>query len=68
MGSPITKVADHAILTAANEGTFRTGATSSRIAQLVIVDVIFVALAAERFNEVQERLATAYAALDEHRV
>jgi DNA-binding MurR/RpiR family transcriptional regulator len=68
MGSPVARVADRTILTAANEGTFRTGATSSRIAQLVVVDVIFVALAADRFEEVQRRLAVAYTALEDHRV
>jgi DNA-binding MurR/RpiR family transcriptional regulator len=68
MGSPVAKVADHAVLTAANEGNFRTGATSSRIAQLVVVDILFVALAADRFDDVRYKLAAAYAALEDHRV
>jgi DNA-binding MurR/RpiR family transcriptional regulator len=43
--SPITEVADHVLLTAARETAFRSGAMTSRIAQLTVVDCVFVTLA-----------------------
>ena len=43
--SPITDVADHVLLTAARETAFRSGAMTSRIAQLTVVDCLFVTLA-----------------------
>jgi DNA-binding MurR/RpiR family transcriptional regulator len=48
--SPITAVSDVVLLTAARETTFRSGAMSSRIAQLAVVDCLFVA-AAQRFYD-----------------
>src|SRR5579875_442021 len=43
--SPITEVADFVLLTAARETAFRSGAMTSRIAQLTVVDCLFVVLA-----------------------
>ena len=43
--SPITEVADFVLLTAARETAFRSGAMTSRIAQLTVVDCLFVTLA-----------------------
>jgi DNA-binding MurR/RpiR family transcriptional regulator len=43
--SPITVGADHVLLTAARETAFRSGAMTSRIAQLTVVDCLFVVLA-----------------------
>src|SRR5215472_4673582 len=43
--SPITEVADYVLLTAARETAFRSGAMTSRIAQLTVVDCLFVTLA-----------------------
>ena len=43
--SPITEVADFSLLTAARETAFRSGAMTSRIAQLTVVDCLFVVLA-----------------------
>jgi DNA-binding MurR/RpiR family transcriptional regulator len=66
--SPITEVASCTIATASTEGPFRMGATSSRIAQLCVVDVIFTALAASRYDEAMARLVNAYNALDHERM
>src|SRR6478672_11377534 len=44
-GSPITQFADIVLTTAARETTFRSGAMSSRIAQLTVVDMVFIAVA-----------------------
>jgi DNA-binding MurR/RpiR family transcriptional regulator len=43
--SPITEVAGHVLLTAARETAFRSGAMTSRIAQLTVVDCVFATLA-----------------------
>lgn len=43
--SPISKVAEHVLTTAARETTFLTGATASRIAQLTVIDCLFVGVA-----------------------
>jgi DNA-binding MurR/RpiR family transcriptional regulator len=43
--SPITKVADIQLVTAAKETAFRSDASSSRIAQLTIIDTLYVGVA-----------------------
>ncbi len=43
--SPITKVADITLVTAAQQTAFRSDASSSRIAQLAIIDTLYVAVA-----------------------
>jgi RpiR family carbohydrate utilization transcriptional regulator len=44
-GSPITKVADITLVTAAQQTAFRSDASSSRIAQLTIIDTLYVGVA-----------------------
>ncbi len=44
-GSPITKVADITLVTAAKQTAFRSDASSSRIAQLTIIDTLYVGVA-----------------------
>lgn len=56
--SPIAQIADRVLLTAATETTFRAGATSSRLAQLTVVDCLFVALAQQTFDKSIEALQT----------
>ncbi|WP_415646505.1 MurR/RpiR family transcriptional regulator [Stackebrandtia soli] len=56
--SPITAVSDHVLTTAARETTFRSGATASRIAQLTVIDCLFVGVAASRRVEATNALAT----------
>ncbi|OLR89716.1 MurR/RpiR family transcriptional regulator [Actinokineospora bangkokensis] len=58
--SPIAEVADHVLTTAARETTFRSGATASRIAQLTVVDCLFIGVA-------QHHLDTSIQALDSTR-
>jgi DNA-binding MurR/RpiR family transcriptional regulator len=55
--SPITEVADLVLTTAARETTFRSGAMSSRIAQLTVIDCLFIGVA-------QRHLPTAMGALE----
>jgi DNA-binding MurR/RpiR family transcriptional regulator len=48
--SPITKVSDIKLFTAAKETAFRSSASSSRIAQLTIVDAIYVGVALRSYD------------------
>ena len=48
--SPLALQVDVLLVTAARETTFRSGATSSRIAALTVVDVLFVAVAQRRYD------------------
>lgn len=60
--SPIAEVADHVLTTAARETTYRSGATASRLAQLTVVDCLFVGVAARHRTRTRKALeATAEA-------
>lgn len=48
-GSPLADEADHVLATRAREPRLRAGAMVSRIAQLAVVDVMFVGVAQRRF-------------------
>jgi DNA-binding MurR/RpiR family transcriptional regulator len=48
--SPITKVADIKLYTAARETALRSDAMTSRIAQLSILDVLYVSVALKRYD------------------
>ncbi|MFD6095899.1 MurR/RpiR family transcriptional regulator [Nocardiopsis flavescens] len=50
--------ADHVLTTAARETTFRSGATASRLAQLTVVDCLFVGLAQSRYADSRTALET----------
>lgn len=54
--SPITKVADIKLFTAAKETAFRSSASSSRIAQLTIVDTLYVGIALRRYDRALETI------------
>jgi DNA-binding MurR/RpiR family transcriptional regulator len=54
--SPITEVADQVLTTAARETTFRSGAMSSRIAQLTVVDCLFIGVAQQHYGPAREAL------------
>jgi DNA-binding MurR/RpiR family transcriptional regulator len=54
--SPITRVADHVLTTAARETTFRSGATASRLAQLTVVDCVFVGVAQRAYPQTRAAL------------
>ena len=55
--------ADHVLTTAARESTFRSGATASRLAQLTVVDCLFVGLAQIRYTDSKSALETTYEAV-----
>ena len=60
--SPITEVADFVLLTAARETAFRSGAMTSRIAQLTVVDCLFVVLAQRDLPTTEASLERTYTA------
>lgn len=66
--SPITEVADFVLLTAARETAFRTGAMTSRIAQLTVVDCLFVTLAQQDLPGTRVALERTFAAAQAKRV
>jgi DNA-binding MurR/RpiR family transcriptional regulator len=66
--SPIAAVADHVLTTAARETTFRSGATASRIAQLTVVDCLFVGVARRHYRETLGALEATFDAISSRRV
>lgn len=67
-GSPVARAADHVLTTAARETTFRSGAMASRLAQLTVVDCLFVGVAQRTFDETTAALAATYEAVLGRRV
>jgi DNA-binding MurR/RpiR family transcriptional regulator len=65
--SPITEHASLVLTTAARETTFRSGATASRIAQLAVVDCLFVAVAQRSYDRTMKALENTYAAVHSRR-
>lgn len=57
VNSPVTELADQKLYTAANESIFRSGAMSSRISQLNIIDILYTALANDRYEETLDQLS-----------
>jgi DNA-binding MurR/RpiR family transcriptional regulator len=66
--SPIASVADRVLTTAARETTFRSGATASRIAQLTVVDCLFVGVARRHYGETLSALEVTFDAISGRRV
>jgi DNA-binding MurR/RpiR family transcriptional regulator len=67
-GSPVARMADHVLTTAARETTFRSGAMASRLAQLTVVDCLFVGVAQRTYDETTAALAATYEAVLGRRV
>ena len=65
--SPLAQIADAVLTTASRETRFRYGAMSSRMAQLMIVDVIFIAVAQRHPEKVSKLLAATLAAVSSRR-
>nr|WP_148309890.1 MurR/RpiR family transcriptional regulator [Kutzneria albida] len=66
--SPISEVADHVLTTAARETTFRSGAMSSRIAQLTVIDCLFIGVAQLHLDSARTALEATYEAVGTHRL
>ncbi len=65
--SPLTDHADAVLRTAVRETTFRSGAMASRIAQLTIVDYLFVGVARGRYDRTVQALKSTYEIVKELR-
>ena len=61
--SELASTVDHVLLTAAQESVFRSGATASRLAQLLVVDCMFVGLAQRTFQASQLALESTWRAV-----
>ena len=59
-GSPATEHADEVLRTAVRETTFRSGAMASRIAQLTLVDYLFVGVARGSYDKTVQALKSTY--------
>jgi DNA-binding MurR/RpiR family transcriptional regulator len=57
VNTPVTELADLKLYTAANESIFRSGAMSSRISQLNIIDILYTALANDQYDHSLEQLS-----------
>jgi len=66
--SPITEVADYVLTTAARETTYRSGATASRLAQLTVIDCLFVGVAARDRAATQRALAATAESVADRRI
>lgn len=60
-GAPIADQADLLLTTASRETTFRSGAMSSRIAQLALVDCLFAGVAQRSYDQAITALESTYA-------
>lgn len=66
--SPLASIVDEVLTTAARETTFRSGATASRLAQLTVIDCVFVGVAQRTFDSTQRALALTHEAVQGRRV
>ena len=57
VNSPVSEMADQNLYTTANESLFRSGAMSSRMSQLNIVDILYTALANDQYEASLEQLS-----------
>ena len=66
--SPIADMADLVITTAARETTFRSGAMASRIAQLTVIDCLFIGVAQRHMDDAMGALEVTREAVGTHRL
>jgi len=66
--SPIAQAADLVLTTAARETTFRSGAMASRLAQLTVIDCVFVGVAQRTYKQTRAALDATYAAVSGRRI
>lgn len=65
--SPLVSGTNHSIYISAPEVDLRSGAMSSRLAQLTIVDLIFTVLASKNYTQVEKYLENSYEACRIHK-
>lgn len=57
VNSPVSELADRKLYTTASESVFHSGSMAARISQLSIIDILYTALASDRYEESMEQLA-----------
>ena len=65
--SPIAQTADIVLLTSSNEDDFRIGAMTSRLSQLMVVDILSVMLALNDIKKTERNLAKTHTVLKENK-
>lgn len=65
--SHLARSVDHVLITASRETTFRSGAMASRIAALTVVDVLFVAVAQQQYEQTMHAVAATRSAVAHRR-
>lgn len=68
LGSPVTKLADVVLLTSSKETPFRGSALASRMAQLAVIDVLFLGVAAAKYDKTLEVLSKTRLAVQESKL
>ena len=66
--SPLAAAADFVLTTAARETTFRSGAMASRLAQLTVVDCVFVGVAQRTYAQTKRALEVTFEAANTRRL
>jgi DNA-binding MurR/RpiR family transcriptional regulator len=66
--SPLAAAADLVLTTAARETTFRSGATASRLAQLTVIDCVFVGVAQRTYAQTKQALEATFEAANTRRL
>ncbi|WP_105614805.1 MurR/RpiR family transcriptional regulator [Vallitalea okinawensis] len=66
--SPLIADSDYAIYLSAPEIDHRSGAMSSRVAQLTVVDLLFTCLANKNYNDVEKYLEESYEVCRKHKM
>jgi len=64
--SPVAQTAQLLLTTAARETTYRSGAMASRIAQLMVVDCLFIGVAQQVLPDARKALESTYTAVRGH--
>ncbi|MEA5014753.1 MAG: MurR/RpiR family transcriptional regulator [Candidatus Limiplasma sp.] len=67
-GNPLARRTDLQLYTKAPEVLYRSGAMSSRMAQLFVIDVLYTAIANRNYEQVAERLQKSSQSVSAHRL
>ncbi|MFW5987999.1 MAG: MurR/RpiR family transcriptional regulator [bacterium] len=68
MGSPVTEIADLVLLTSSKETPFRGSALASRMAQLAVIDVLFLGAATHQYEKTIEALNKTRVVMQDSRI
>lgn len=68
MGSPVTQISDIILLTSSKETPFRGSALASRMAQLAVIDVLFLGVASAEYDKTIEALSKTRVVMQDSRL